>query len=757
MRILQFFIFLTVFALGNAQFSMAQSIPGVSTGSSETESSIVLPEELTPETIRNLVSSMSDEEVRTLLLERLDAVAKEQNVEANGESLDILTLLQTWGGGVFKSGSEAVQHLPNLVAGLNQGFSTFVDRRGGYGTLMTFLKMGVGIILGLVAYFFVMGSPLRRWGSMPSSDDSLGQSLVKLGKKFALDLVAITVFLIVSIGCHRALLELTDRPLVEGFMTTMIVFPMWIAALGRFLMSPYRPEARLINVDDAHALFFQRSQIALAAFAGFNFFIVQFLEVQGIPMGETRLGYWLNLILFLSVGAITYIGREGLTSMMLGGHGEETPTERWIAERYSTIVLVMLLVVWILVEILVSQGRFDIIRGNPHYYTMLLIGLAPAFDMAIRGLVRHMVGPMKGEGFVAERAYVSTKRSYVRIGRIILFAAIIMYLAEKWGIDFTNLASAGLGAQVASRFIEFMIIIAGGYLVWELVTLWFNRKLAAEMTAAGFDLTADEPGGGEGGGVGGSRLSTVIPLLRLTLQTLIVVMTLLFGLGNLGVDITPLLAGAGIFGIAIGFGAQALVRDVVSGIFFLIDDAFRVGEYLVIEDTVGTVEKISLRSMQLRHHKGPVHTIPYGEIPKVTNNSRDWVIMKLKFTFPFETDANKIKKIFKKIGAEMLEADYAGDLLQTFKSQGVYDVDDVGIVIRGKFMAKPGTQWVIRKDVYNRIQKALDAAGIQFARKEVRVQVPGLEDRTDLTESQKNAIAAAASEAAEKELPAPAK
>ena len=256
-----------------------------------------------------------------------------------------------------------------------------------------------------------------------------------------------------------------------------------------------------------------------------------------------------------------------------------------------------------------------------------------------------------------------------------------------------------------------MIVLAIGYVVWELVTLWFNRKLAAEMTAAGFDLTADEPGGGEGGGVGGSRLSTVLPLLRFTLQTAIIVMTLLIGLGNIGIDITPLLAGAGIVGIAIGFGAQALVRDVVSGVFFLVDDAFRVGEYLEIEGTVGTVEKISLRSLQLRHHKGPAPTIPYGEIPKVTNNSRDWVIVKLKFTFPFETDANKIKKIFKKIGQDMLETEYASDLLQTFKSQGVYDVDDVGIIIRGKFMAKPGTQWAIRKDVYNRIQQALDEAG----------------------------------------------
>ena len=248
----------------------------------------------------------------------------------------------------------------------------------------------------------------------------------------------------------------------------------------------------------------------------------------------------------------------------------------------------------------------------------------------------------------------------------------------------------------------------------------------------------------------GQDFQPYCPWFGLYLQIIVTTLTILMALSYLGVDTTPLLAGAGIVGLAIGFGAQTLVKDVVAGIFFLIDDAFRLGEYLVIGTTVGTVEKISLRSLQLRHHKGPVHTIPFGEMRQVTNNSRDWVITKLKFTVPFDTDINKIKKLFKVIGAEMLEADYADDILQTFKSQGVYDVDDVGIIIRGKFMTKPGTQWIIRKDVYTRVQKAFDANGIEFARKEVRVQMPGMDENTELNSDQKKLISAAASEAAQK-------
>lgn len=405
---------------------------------------------------------------------------------------------------------------------------------------------------------------------------------------------------------------------------------------------------------------------------------------------------------------------------------------------------------WWVVEIIASYKMWDLLIGWPHIMTILLVGYSPFIDTVVRGLVRHLTPPMLGEGVVAEAAYRSAKQSYVRIGRVLAFVFVLLVIGRIWGIDFGNLAEAGVGAQFAGRFIEILAIVAVGYLVWELVSLYINRRLAAERTMAGFDLNDDEPGGGEGGGVGGSRLSTVLPLLLGVAKAAIATIFALIALGNIGIDITPLLAGAGIIGLAVGFGAQKLVADIVSGIFFLVDDAFRTGEYIEVSSTVGTVEKISIRSMQLRHHKGPIHTIPYGEIPQITNYSRDWVIMKLKFTVPFETDPNKVKKLFKNIGKEMQEVpEFAADLLQPFKSQGVFDFDDVGMIIRGKFMAKPGTQFTLRKEIYNRVKKAFEENGIDFARREVRVAIPNLDASDKLDDQTKTAITAAATQAAQ--------
>ena len=124
--------------------------------------------------------------------------------------------------------------------------------------------------------------------------------------------------------------------------------------------------------------------------------------------------------------------------------------------------------------------------------------------------------------------------------------------------------------------------------------------------------------------------------------------------------------------------------------------------------------------------------------------------MKLKFTVPFDTDPNKVKKIFKKIGAEMLEDPlFKDDFLQPFKSQGVFEIDDVGMVMRGKFMCKPGTQFMIRKEIYNKVKAAFEENGIDFARREVRVALPGTDALNELTEEDRAAVAAAATQAAQ--------
>ncbi len=724
--------------------TLAHSQTVLPTTQTDDGAAVVVPDNLSPEMTRELVSKMSDREVRELLLQRLDAIAKraaqpEENAAGITDFAQAVTL------GIGNSALEAVKSLPDLSVRQAEAFATFYESRGASGTVKFLGLTLLAVACGLLAAWLAQRA-MGRWKSRiaaATGREPLGETLRMLGMRLLADASGLIAFIIVTRLVVINTMTGDDASMAKLFILSLVALPLAMAALTRFLSAPHQPKLRLVHTDDQTSLRMYRHAIFLGLLVGFQLAILEFNARNGVNFGELRLGFWLNLAILGYVAYITFTLRDGLKLMMRGRDTSLSRGELWVANAYPYAVIVGCGLTWLLVEYLVSQEQFHLLDRGQHYLTLWLLIMAPTLDTMVRGLVRHLVPPMKGEGVVAEEAFKATHRSYIHIGRLLVFGLVLFTVAKIWNIDFHNLASAGFGARVAAALIEALVIVAIGFLAYEIASLWINRKLSDEMTARGIDLNADEPGGGEGGGVGGSRLSTVLPLLRLVLLSSIVVITFLLALGNIGVDITPLLAGAGIVGLAIGFGAQKLVADVVSGVFFLVDDAFRVGEYVDIEGTLGTVEKISIRSLQLRHHRGAVHTIPFGEIPKITNYSRDWVIMKMRFTVPFDTDLNKVKKIFKKIGKDMAAIpEYAEDMLQPFKSQGVLEVDDVGIVVRGKFMAKPGKQFTLRKEIYSRVQQAFDQNGIEFARREVRVNIGS--DPSLLTEEDKQAVAAAA-------------
>ena len=177
-------------------------------------------------------------------------------------------------------------------------------------------------------------------------------------------------------------------------------------------------------------------------------------------------------------------------------------------------------------------------------------------------------------------------------------------------------------------------------------------------------------------------------------------------LSGLGVAIGPLIAGAGIFGVAIGFGSQSLVKDIISGIFYMTDDAFRVGEYIQSGSYKGTVKFFGIRSVKLRHHRGPIFTVPFGTLGAVQNMSRDWVIDKFLISVNFDADLVKVKKLVKGVGAALLEDEEFGpQIIETVKMKGVEAFSDYGINLSFAVMTKPGHQSSIRRRAYAMIRE----------------------------------------------------
>ena len=324
---------------------------------------------------------------------------------------------------------------------------------------------------------------------------------------------------------------------------------------------------------------------------------------------------------------------------------------------------------------------------------------------------------------VASEAFPAEPDSFryvllVRGVRAVVVAAAVAWLALVWRFDPNSLVHSDPAvAAISYGLLKSVVVLLLADLAWHLARSWIDRRLSSQPQGATDASQAARQG----------RLRTLLPIFRNVLAVVVAVIAGLIVLAELGVEIGPLIAGAGIFGVALGFGSQTLVKDVISGVFYMLDDAFRVGEYIQAKSYKGTVEGFSLRSVRLRHHRGPVFTVPFGELGAVENMSRDWVIDKFRVNVSYDADLEKARKIAKKIGADLQADPELGPLfIQPLKMKGVEEFGDYGIVLSFAMTTVPGMQTYIRRKAYAKIREAFKENGIEFATPSVQV---GNDDR----------------------------
>jgi small-conductance mechanosensitive channel len=298
--------------------------------------------------------------------------------------------------------------------------------------------------------------------------------------------------------------------------------------------------------------------------------------------------------------------------------------------------------------------------------------------------------------------------------RALLIIGAVAVLAWGWGIDVIHIAGQDTWfAQIGHSVLSAVVILLGADVLWQTMKTAIDRKLVetADLGQANTDEARRR-----------ARLHTLLPIFRNILVFLVVAVAVMMALAEMGVQIGPLIAGAGVVGVAVGFGAQTFVRDVIAGMFYLLDDAFRVGEYIVAGRYKGTVESFSIRSVRLRHHRGPVFTVPFNLLGAVENMSRDWVIDKISIGVTYDSDLTLAKKLIKQIGLDLAkDPEFAPLILEPLKMQGVDELGDYAIQIRAKMMTVPGEQFIIRRQAYAMIKKAFDENGIKFAFPTVQV------------------------------------
>lgn len=560
------------------------------------------------------------------------------------------------------------------------------------------------------------------------SDGTLSGHLRAVLPIFALEVVGIAVFqggcLVAFFLLHRG--HLPTRHIVLAYLTALVVVRL-LAATATMLFAPRMPAHRIVPLSTPAAHRVRAELVIAGAIAAFGFVTASLFRMAGLATPIVSLLLFVPYVLFfVAILAMIFTLRADLRHGPGPGAGE----------RWPIIAIIYVTLIFLAGQVAAHLGQTGVIFAV--IGSLVLGGVVPLVDALLRGSLTGQGRPdSTPDAAASAEGRMTVAAGAKATARALLYLAAAVLLLRIWGIDLLRVAADGFGGIAAQVLTKLVLTIVLALVAWELVKAAIDRKIAGDAPAR-----SSSHGDGDGGGVGSSRLATLLPLFRKFLLATILVMASMTALSSIGIDIGPLLAGAGVVGLAIGFGAQALVRDIVSGVFFLLDDAFRVGEYIEIGSNRGRVERISIRSLRLRHHRGALLTVPFGEIKTLTNHSRDWAIVKLSFRLSFGTDPAKVKKIVKRISAELLEhPEYGAKFVEPLKSQGVRGMDETGITFGVKFMAKPGEQFQLRRESYQRLLAAFEAAGISLARPQVIVQMP---QDTRLDDAQRAALQAGA-------------
>jgi moderate conductance mechanosensitive channel len=455
----------------------------------------------------------------------------------------------------------------------------------------------------------------------------------------------------------------------------------------RFFLAPNAERLRLVNVCTDTAWYWHRWVAWLVGVAAIGWQTIQTLRSLGMAdEGSDVLRQLLLLVL-------TAMGVWIVWRVPTAHHG----TTR---SRRDPVVRLLLSLGLVFDWLLLVMG------ASALAWTLLILAAIPVTTLILGQSISMVVLGRWPESHTEPCAHVAIARRAMQT-LVIILAAVA--LVRVWHIDMTKMSNMDTPmTRVIRGLLEALVILVIADLLWQVVRVLIDERLAGDQPP--IDALDDEELRRQ------ARLRTLLPVLRNFAFFIVLVMASLSALAAMGLQIGPLLAGAGVVGIAVGFGAQTLVRDILSGVFFLLDDAFRVGEQIESGDIRGTVESFSLRSVKLRHLNGQLHTVPFGDLKAITNYSRDWVVESLHVVVTYDTDLDLLESVVETVSDQLMaNPSVATELIEPLRSLGVQAMVDTGMQVGMMFKTRPGRQFAVRRVAYSQIRTAFAAHGIRFA------------------------------------------
>lgn len=668
---------------------------------------------LSPADVNDLVSTLEDPKARDQLISRLKTLgaAAEDKPEAGkppsrfgGRVVERLSAKIDGVSQQLVGGAAFLLDAPRIVQWLERQ-ATVPENRDIW--LRVLWKVLAVLIAGFMAEWVVRRLLARTRSAVEGQErDSILMRVPFLFARTVIDVLPIAAFA----GAAYIVLSLLEPTQVTRLVTISLVNASVIAravmAAARMFFVPRATNLRIVKIGDETANYVVLWIRRLTNLAVYGYFFAEAALLLGLPQGGyLALTKIIGLLLALLMTILILQNRASIADWIRGADEGGFSGIRMLRRRFGDIwhVLAIIYVAAVyLIWALDVTGGFELVfRATALSVVivfaakLLIIGSRSALDKGF-GVRSEVIQKYPGLAVRANR--------YFAIVHVVISAAItivaVFAVLEAWGVDSFGWVGTDAGRRVVGSIVSSTFVIVIAVILWELASSAIERYLAR---------------GAEGEVELSARAKTLLPLLRKALLIVVTTIVSFIVLSEIGVNIGPLLAGAGVVGLAIGFGSQTLVKDVITGVFILAEDQFAVGDVVRVNDKAGLVEEITIRTIRLRDVGGNVHMIPFSSVGMVENMTKDFSRYLFDVGIAYRENVDDVIDVLRELGAEMQEDEYYGEMInQPIEIMGLQKFDDSAVIVRARLTTKPIKQWEVGREFNRRMKRRFDELGIEI-------------------------------------------
>jgi small conductance mechanosensitive channel len=528
-------------------------------------------------------------------------------------------------------------------------------------------------------------------------------------------LLRIVPILAFAIGVNVLILILRPDPVAQVWLSagvSAIVAVRLGIVLAQAVLSPATSQARLVPLSDEAARLLMSYLHWLLALGVYGYTLVSVLEWHGLPwILRGTLDRLIALALLFSACWMVIRRRRAVAATIAHlADGVDASSIPW--RRVGSVWHVFALIyLWALFVIYIMEGLplFIDVLTTSILSLSVLVGLVVAlrYVEGRAGVLESSLGDdaleEDQEERDAEEAATARRQQHagplVIVLRVAIVLVAILTFFQVWGMETWLLATQSGPGQ---RIMLILAVVAVIYALW----LGFNRLIV------GYIRRLDEQ---PGAARSNTRTRTALVLARNAAFVTLCVIGGMVVLSELGLNIGPLLAGAGVIGIAIGFGAQHLVQDIITGLFNLVEDSFAVGDVVDLSGKAGVVEAVTIRTVRLRDLGGNVHTIPFSAIAVVTNMTKDFSFAAFEIGVAYRESVDNVMQVIKEVAEDQRrDRAYRRVILAPLEMLGLDAFADSAVVIKCRFRVRPGSQWMVKREFNRRLKNRFDELGIEI-------------------------------------------